>query len=71
MKEGTAVSFNPRALRAAAAAVGDNTVVSIAARLALPYSTVRRWTSSSAQPTGEALATIERTYGVTPAQLFP
>lgn len=64
------MSFNPRPLRAAAAALGDNTAVAIATRLGAPYATVRRWTSGRGIPAGPALATIERTYGVTPASLF-
>ncbi|MEV4966695.1 hypothetical protein AB0886_09845 [Streptomyces sp. NPDC024062] len=63
--------FNPRALRVAAAEAGDNSVVAIAARLELPYVTVRRWTSAAGQPNGPALAAIERVYGVTPAALYP
>jgi DNA-binding transcriptional regulator YdaS (Cro superfamily) len=70
-QRGTAVPFNPRPLRAAAAELGDNTAVAIAARLNCPYATVRRWTSGRGIPAGPALAAIERTYGVTPAALFP
>lgn len=63
--------FNPRPLRVAAAALGDNTSVAIATRLGAPYATVRRWTSGNGIPAGRHLATIERTYGITPAVLFP
>ncbi|MET8399611.1 helix-turn-helix domain-containing protein [Streptomyces sp900116325] len=70
-QRGTPVRFNPRPLRAAAAALGDNTAVSIAARLNTPYVTVQRWTSGRGIPAGPALAAIERAYGITPADLFP
>ncbi|MER8086579.1 hypothetical protein ABTZ57_15950 [Streptomyces sp. NPDC094048] len=63
--------FDPRPLRSAAATVGDNSVIAIAARLNAPYATVRRWTSGRGEPKGAALATIERIYGVTSAALYP
>ncbi|MGW6518581.1 helix-turn-helix domain-containing protein [Streptomyces sp. NPDC054962] len=65
------MSFNPIPLRTAAASKGDNSVAAIARRLRTPYATVIRWTSGSSTPGGPALAVIERTYGVTPAALFP
>ncbi|WP_406014362.1 helix-turn-helix domain-containing protein [Streptomyces sp. NBC_00984] len=65
------MSFDPRPLRAAAAARGDNTVTAIAARLGAPYPTVRRWTSGRGEPKGATLAAIQRIYGVTPASLYP
>ncbi|MDK0520347.1 hypothetical protein [Streptomyces sp. ML-6] len=65
------MAFDPRPLRTAAAACGDNQVTQIAARLRAPYSTVRRWTGGQGEPNGPALANIERTYGVTAASLYP
>ncbi|MGW3711381.1 hypothetical protein ACWDN6_14690 [Streptomyces albogriseolus] len=65
------MTFDPKPLRVAAAAKGDNSVAAISRRLAAPYATVIRWTNGSSTPAGPALATIERTYGVTAGDLFP
>ncbi|MFH8530501.1 hypothetical protein ACH4GE_19025 [Streptomyces tendae] len=63
--------FDPRPLRSAAAAKGHNTVAAIAREIGSPYNTVIRWTQGRGTPGGHALAAIERSYGVTPAALFP
>ncbi|GAA5056303.1 helix-turn-helix transcriptional regulator [Streptomyces similanensis] len=63
--------FDPKPLRVAAAAVGDNTTAAIARKLNAPYGTVIRWTSGRTIPDGPNLAAIQRTYGVTAADLFP
>ncbi|MDW4905061.1 hypothetical protein RB628_06800 [Streptomyces sp. ADMS] len=63
--------FDPKPLRSAAASVGDNSSAAIARKLNTPYATVIRWTSGRSVPAGPALASIERTYGVTAAALFP
>ncbi|MGC0427650.1 hypothetical protein RKD32_004005 [Streptomyces sp. SAI-195] len=63
--------FDPRPLRSAAAAKGHNSVAAIAREIDAPYQTVVRWTQGRSAPAGPALATIERTYGVTAAALFP
>ncbi|MEV5086839.1 helix-turn-helix domain-containing protein [Streptomyces griseoincarnatus] len=66
------MSFNPKPLRLAAATRHeDYSVPAIARRLSLPPATVYRWTSGRGVPSGESLAVIERTYGVTAADLFP
>jgi transcriptional regulator with XRE-family HTH domain len=65
--------FDPTPLLDAAAQPPhrNRTLTSIADRLGVPYGTLRRWTSGRNVPNGPALARIERTYGVTAAQLWP
>jgi hypothetical protein len=65
------VRFDPKPLRSAAAAKGDNSTAAISRRLHAPYATVIRWTSGRSVPAGPALASIERAYGITAAALFP
>ncbi|NEC25165.1 helix-turn-helix transcriptional regulator [Streptomyces sp. SID8111] len=65
------MSFDAKALRRAALERGDTTAAAIARRTGIPYATVVRWTSGRGIPAGPALATLERTYGVTAAGLFP
>jgi hypothetical protein len=65
------MSFDLKALRVAALDKGDTTTAAISRRTGIPYATVIRWTSGRGIPAGPALATIERTYGVTAGDLFP
>ncbi|MFI5808913.1 helix-turn-helix domain-containing protein [Streptomyces sp. NPDC051561] len=64
------MSYAPAALLAAAEAAGDRTPADMARRMRVPYLAVYRWATGRNAPSPAGLAAIERTYGLTPADLL-
>ncbi|MFF0630355.1 helix-turn-helix domain-containing protein [Streptomyces sp. NPDC004296] len=63
-------SYAPTALLAAARAAGDRTPADMARRMGVPYLAAYRWATGRHAPGPAGLAVIERTYGLTPADLI-
>ncbi|MGW7431832.1 helix-turn-helix domain-containing protein [Streptomyces sp. NPDC054861] len=64
------MSYAPAVLRAAAEKAGDATPADMARRMGVPYLTVYRWVTGRNAPGPSGLAAIERTYGLTPADVM-
>ncbi|MCM2420277.1 helix-turn-helix transcriptional regulator [Streptomyces sp. RKAG293] len=64
------MAYAPAALLAAAHRAGDQTPADMARRMGLPYLAVYRWATGRHAPSPNGLAAIERTYGLTPADLM-
>ncbi|MFF2922759.1 helix-turn-helix domain-containing protein [Streptomyces celluloflavus] len=64
------MSYAPHALLAAAYAAGDRNPADMARRMGVPYLAVYRWATGRNSPGPAGLAAIERTYGLTPADLM-
>ncbi|MFE7115465.1 helix-turn-helix domain-containing protein [Streptomyces sp. NPDC057654] len=64
------MSFAPGTLLDAAHKAGDHTPADMARRMGVAYLTAYRWATGRTTPSPRGLAAIERTYGLTPADLM-
>ncbi|MDN3056210.1 helix-turn-helix transcriptional regulator [Streptomyces sp. SRF1] len=64
------MSYAPAALLAAAQNAGDRTPADMARRMGVPYLAAYRWATGRHAPSPSGLAAIERTYGLTAADLM-
>ncbi|MEU7046070.1 helix-turn-helix transcriptional regulator [Streptomyces varsoviensis] len=64
------MSFVPGTLLDAAHKAGDHTPAAMARRMGVAYLAAYRWATGRNAPSPSGLAAIERTYGLTPADLM-
>lgn len=68
--KGIVMSYAPDALLDAARKAGDRTPADMARRMKVPYLAAYRWATGRHAPSPSGLAAIERTYGLTSADLM-